>query len=78
MCELFTDNSSAFCFFENDGKTYYAAAGTLKSGWQTPTYVDGEEQYYYFDLKTYEAVDGKQTIDGYSFEKENLSVDLYI
>ena len=46
---------------------YRAVNGELKTGWQTNTGADGSVQYYYFDPVTYKAVDGDQTIGGYSY-----------
>ena len=57
--------------FETDGKKYYAVNGVLLSGWRVLQSETGEDQYYYFDLKTYEALDGTQTISGYHYVFEN-------
>ena len=51
-----------------DGKFYYAINGEAKTGWRTISEVGGEVNYYYFDpnLKG-AAVDGIQTIAGYTY-----------
>lgn len=57
--------------FELDGDIYYALNGTLQVSWYPDVDENGETHYYYFDRKTYKAVDGKQTINGYDYEFEN-------
>ena len=52
--------------FEYDGNTYYAYKGQLKSGWRMIT-ENGSDNYYYFNEKTFEAVDGEQTISSFHF-----------
>ena len=49
-----------------DGKLYYAVDGVGKTGWQTVT-TAGQTNYYYFDPTTGAAVDGTQTIGGYTY-----------
>ena len=53
--------------FELDGATYYAVEGVTKSGWRVITNADGEDEYYYFESKTHQAVNGQQTIGGYTY-----------
>ena len=61
--------------FELDGEKYYAINGILQSSWRVITNQDGEDEYYYFDRKTYQAVDGEQTISGYDYVfKDNVLV----
>ncbi len=43
-----------------DGKNYYAVSGKLTSGWITI-----EDEWYYFDAKTFVAPDGEQYADGF-------------
>ena len=50
---------------------YCAVNGELKTGWQTTTGADGSVQYYYFQPSTGKALDGAQTIDGYSYVFED-------
>ena len=57
--------------FELDGKKYYAINGILQTSWRMITNSDGEDEYYYFDRKTYAAVNGAQTISGYDYDFEN-------
>jgi len=45
---------------------YYAIAGEVKTGWHTVSSA-GKINYYYFDPATGAAVDGVQTIDGYTY-----------
>ncbi len=51
----------------DNGKTYYALRGELKSGWQT---IGAD--FYYFAADSYEAVTGKQTVDKrtYTFSED--------
>ncbi len=54
-------------------KTYYTIAGKLTTGWA----VDGND-YYYFDLTTYEALkNGRYSIDGfdYSFDENGIHTE---
>ena len=60
--------------FELDGAKYYATNGKALSGWRLIQDEDGTDQYYYFDPETFQAVTGKQTIDGYSYEFENYKL----
>ncbi|MBQ7922069.1 MAG: phosphodiester glycosidase family protein [Clostridia bacterium] len=48
-------------FIEYEGDLYYAMNGVPQKGWQSFN-VDDKEVYYYFDLKTYKAVNGEQQI----------------
>ncbi len=54
---------------ETDGGLYYTINGTKQTGWIVVKNEVNEDDnfYYYFDLKTGKAVNGKQRIDGYSF-----------
>ena len=52
---------------ELDGAWYYAINGVAKSGWWNIVSKDGDNSYYYFDPKTFQAVTGNQTIDGYKY-----------
>ncbi len=48
---------------------YYAVAGVQHTGWMALKSEGKEDKdYYYFDLTTGKAVNGKQRIDGYNFE----------
>ena len=50
-----------------DGTNYYTVAGFLTGGWQQV-----EDEWYYFDPKTYAGLDGEQVADkGISFPFEN-------
>ena len=57
---------------EMNGNAYYILGGSLISGWN---YVDTKDEkttgYYYFSTVDYAAVDGAQTIDGYSYQFED-------
>ena len=65
-----TCNGTITGLFEMDGSTMYAVAGKLRTGWQTV--INGAElDYYYFDPATGHAVDGVQTIDGYTYTFTN-------
>ena len=55
--------------FEIDGKLHYAVLGERKNGWR---FID--DDYYYFDKRTYAAVDGNQTIDGYHYTFEDYKL----
>ncbi len=59
---------SGLIYLGND--IYYAIAGVKQTGWMSlkSETKENEKDYYYFDLKTGKAVNGKQRIDGYSFE----------
>ncbi len=47
---------------ELDGDLYYAILGEIKTGWRP---IEGN--YYYFDMNTGAAVNGEQTINGYTY-----------
>ena len=53
----------------SNGDVYYLIAGKLQSGWTYDIELDG---FYYFSPVDYKAVDGIQTIDGRTYEFENL------
>jgi len=62
---------------EYNGDIYYPVNGVPQIRWQSFTDENGEEIYYYFDPKTYKAVDGVQQIDEgaiftYTFEDHIL------
>ncbi len=56
---------------ELDGKLFLLANGVKKAGWQSVKDDDGTAYYYYFTPGTAEAVDGEQTIGGYTYTFEN-------
>ena len=56
--------------FKLNGKLYYAVLGELKTGWRSIT-TDETTNYYYFAPQTAQALDGKQTIDGYTYNFED-------
>ncbi len=55
---------------EYEGELYFPMLGIPKIGWQTVK-SGNVISYYYFDPATGAAVDGKQTIGGYSYEFED-------
>ena len=57
--------------FEQNSALYYAQNGILKTGWRVISDKNGDDQYYYFDPKTGEAVDGDKTIGGYNYSFSN-------
>ena len=57
--------------FELDGSTYYAVNGVQKTGWRPVTNASGGTDYYYFAPAGGAAVNGNQTIGGYSYTFEN-------
>ena len=59
---------------EKDDKTYYAINGELRDGWREIVDENGDAHYYYFAPKTFEAVDGKYSVNGneYTFKDKKL------
>ena len=55
---------------EYNGKLYFPMLGDLRTGWQTVK-TGNVINNYYFHPSTGAAVDGKQTIGGYTYEFEN-------
>ena len=56
-------------FLTEDDKLMYLVLGEPKTGWRE---IDGSN--YYFDKKTYEAVNGVQTIDGFTYTFEDYKL----
>ena len=52
---------------EYEGALYYAVQGEMATGWRAMYDAEGNPADYYFDRKTGKAVDGVQTIDGYTY-----------
>ena len=57
--------------FEENGNKYYAINGELQSGWRMISNEEGKDEYYYFDLKSHEAVDSTCKIGGHTYEFKN-------
>ncbi len=60
-------NGAITGLFELDGKLHYAVGGTPKTGWQGIVDKSNTLNTYYFDVTTGAAVDGTQTIGGYTY-----------
>ncbi|MBE6768071.1 MAG: hypothetical protein E7549_04075 [Ruminococcaceae bacterium] len=56
---------------ELDGALYYSINGERQTGWLSGYDADGNAVDYYFDPANGRAVDGVQTIDGYTYTFEN-------
>lgn len=56
---------------EYNGGLYYAIKGVRTTGWVSTYDADGNEVDYYFDPTTGKAVDGVQTIAGYTYTFTN-------
>lgn len=59
---------------EKNEKTYYAINGELRDGWREIVDKNGNAHYYYFSPETFEAVDGKYSVNGneYTFKDKRL------
>ncbi len=59
--------------FELNGNLYYAINGEYRTGWQLVT-VDGEENYYYFDLNDGSAKNGVCKLGQYTYTFEDYKL----
>ena len=67
-CQVCQESKQINGLVEVDGLTYYAIVGNLISGWQV---ID--EDYYYFDAKTYAGYNGTYTLASFGITTKEAS-----